>query len=371
MSLLNSLSQDSQDRWEAWEGESPWENGVAKYWEKLTLALAKASRTMFNPPPNYGLVALWLRVVCRKAHEVEKAASESGNGYDHVVRTRPDCFRWLLYFACFVGRKLLKFYPEIAQPLGLLANPTIDQDPIRELNKLANTTEKLLRDRRGGSACSGSIPLDDETMVGLQGCGAEAGRLILALLDGRYLANDETLDEIVLFALGLNKELVDKDLVFRVLAALWLPGSWDGFPPEYCKAIISEKKYEVDLEIDFAKYPSYMRDIADRLAATESESVVSAANNAQSEDWSKIIIVDPVQDIVSVDGNSHVVTAEQKRMMQLLVEANGHYIAMSKTDFSKPSKLKNGLPEQLRHLIESESGKGYRLVRRNSGALRA
>lgn len=51
-------------------------------------------------------------------------------------------------------------------------------------------------------------------------------------------------------------------------------------------------------------------------------------------------------------------------MVKLLVEHKGEWVAMAKNDFSKASEVKKSLPERIRSLIESETGKGYRIPRR-------
>jgi hypothetical protein len=337
--------------------DSPWEECYATTWEKLRLALAKAGSTMHDPPPDYGLAALWLRVVCRKAHETERIASESRDGYDEIAQSWPGSFMWLFSGAPSLAIKMLKVYPHVAQPLEKLAHPKLDRDPIRELRELADKADQLLQDSSGGSARSGSASLDDETMKGLLSSGEEAGKLILNCLDGGHPADDESLDEIVLFSLDQNLDAVDTARVFRILACRWLPGDWVSVPLVHLRDSWDENCKD-ESKIDVTEYPGCMRAIADRLAAARTESLRKSGEKTRPEAWSEIIVVDPKEDIVTVGGQPFSVSPKQKRMISLLVDADGDPVPMSKHGFSKPSDLKKKLPDKLLNLIETNTAIG-------------
>ena len=54
---------------------------------------------------------------------------------------------------------------------------------------------------------------------------------------------------------------------------------------------------------------------------------------------------------------------EQVRMLQVLIDAKGEWVAMEEKDFTKASRVKDSLPEPLKELIETKKGKGYRFKR--------
>lgn len=64
---------------------------------------------------------------------------------------------------------------------------------------------------------------------------------------------------------------------------------------------------------------------------------------------------------ITVGGKSYGVAPEVARMARLLVDAEGEWVPMSKNGFSKPSGTKKKLPIELRLMIETDKGKGYRL----------
>ena len=59
----------------------------------------------------------------------------------------------------------------------------------------------------------------------------------------------------------------------------------------------------------------------------------------------------------------HNVTNAQATGLRALVDANGDWVSWSGLGISKPSEAKNGLPDELRSLIETQKGKGYRFRR--------
>ncbi len=63
------------------------------------------------------------------------------------------------------------------------------------------------------------------------------------------------------------------------------------------------------------------------------------------------------------DGNVYDLTDAQTVGMKALVDANGDWVSWSGLEISKPSRVKDSLPEPLKELIETEKGKGYRLKR--------
>jgi hypothetical protein len=57
------------------------------------------------------------------------------------------------------------------------------------------------------------------------------------------------------------------------------------------------------------------------------------------------------------------VTYNQAIGLKALLDAKGDWVSWSKQGISKPSETKNSLPEDLKALIETSSGKGYRFKR--------
>ena len=64
---------------------------------------------------------------------------------------------------------------------------------------------------------------------------------------------------------------------------------------------------------------------------------------------------------ITMSGEVHETTSEAARMACLLSNTPGEWVSMSKSGFSKPSQVKSKLPPPLLKMIESSSGKGYRL----------
>lgn len=62
-------------------------------------------------------------------------------------------------------------------------------------------------------------------------------------------------------------------------------------------------------------------------------------------------------------GKVYDLTSNQAKLLKALVGANGDWVSMSGLGIKKPSEAKNNLPEAIKQLIETESGKGYRLKR--------
>jgi hypothetical protein len=61
------------------------------------------------------------------------------------------------------------------------------------------------------------------------------------------------------------------------------------------------------------------------------------------------------------NGKSHDLTARQASALKALLNADGDWVSLSGLSITKPSAVMGRLPAEIRALIESKSGKGYRL----------
>ena len=66
---------------------------------------------------------------------------------------------------------------------------------------------------------------------------------------------------------------------------------------------------------------------------------------------------------VRYNGKVHDITASQAHLLQALVDARGDWVSASGLGITKPSRIKDTLPEPIKALIETLSGHGYRLKR--------
>ena len=81
------------------------------------------------------------------------------------------------------------------------------------------------------------------------------------------------------------------------------------------------------------------------------------------EDFDQLIVDHDLLQI-RYQGKVHSVSSEEARMIQLLIDNSGEWVSMEKNDFSKPSDTKKKLPDEIRELITTEKGKGYRINHR-------
>jgi len=79
----------------------------------------------------------------------------------------------------------------------------------------------------------------------------------------------------------------------------------------------------------------------------------------EDDDWPKVN-----KDLCQVRyrDKCHDVTESQSMGIDALVRAKGDWVSWSGLGISKPSEVKEGLPQELQELIETSSGKGYRMV---------
>lgn len=100
------------------------------------------------------------------------------------------------------------------------------------------------------------------------------------------------------------------------------------------------------------------------LAPTAVNLPKSPENSNQCKADSNSPIVNEELSQIRYDGEYYDVSAEGARMVKLLAEHLGEWVAMAKNNFTKPSEVKKKLPGPIRDLIESQKGKGYRIARR-------
>jgi hypothetical protein len=99
-----------------------------------------------------------------------------------------------------------------------------------------------------------------------------------------------------------------------------------------------------------------------------SEIAAAVADSPPQKPLWEQIEVDQSQGIVHFGDKPLHVAGEAARMLQVLCDAKGEWVAMYKNGFTKPSDTKKSLPAELCDLIESESGKGYRLRQSCAGS---
>ena len=330
---------------------SPWHEVFRPEWEKLESELGKA-KTRYAPPAGHGLAAMWLRVVGYAAARVEECAREHELGYDGVIGS--DDFMFLASgTADYLSRKTLKVLPKVTHTMQRLASPEPFPDAIEALHSFA----------------ANSPP----TKAKLEQWSSLAGEKILNVLNNMTMKPDQSLDEIVLFALGLNYKEVQYEYVFRALVHCWLNDTWRGFPSEYnndCGNTAFTERWVVNT----TSVSKQLELITNRINSLVIEPSQQNEESVDTGYWSRRIqvMVNSSEPIVVLDGRSFPVRPDQALMLDLLVQKEGDWISMSdEKHIRKPSETKINLPKELLGLIEAKSGKGYRLVRRNPSATTA
>ncbi len=74
--------------------------------------------------------------------------------------------------------------------------------------------------------------------------------------------------------------------------------------------------------------------------------------------------VDGDQEAATLDGKSYSVTGEAARFLDALVKADGVWVSSTQLLITKASRLVADLPEEIKEMIESATGKGYRIDRK-------
>ena len=80
--------------------------------------------------------------------------------------------------------------------------------------------------------------------------------------------------------------------------------------------------------------------------------------------WKERLQVDQEKSIVTLDEEPYALTGDNLLMIKILLEADGDWVAMRKHGISTPIRIKKSLPSKLQDIIETSSGKGYRLCAR-------
>lgn len=73
--------------------------------------------------------------------------------------------------------------------------------------------------------------------------------------------------------------------------------------------------------------------------------------------------VDTQTNCAVLDGTEHKLSTEQALFVNYLVEADGLWCSSTEMDITKTDRLKRNLPESIRKMIESQTGKGSRIPR--------
>ena len=324
---------------------SPWHEVFRPEWEKLESELGKA-KTRYAPPAGHGLAAMWLRVVGYAAARVEECAREHELGYDGV--TGSDDFMFLASgTAEYLSRKTLKVLPKVTHTMQRLASPEPFPDAIEALHSFA----------------ANSPP----TEAKLEQWSSLAGEKILNILNNTTLRSDQSLDEIVLFALGLNYKEIQYEYVFRALVHYWLNDTWNGFPANY-NSHSGNESHASEWAIDKHQGLSGLTRIVDRLSGLIIETSTDLDQHYANLPWSNRIKVSrsDSRPTIVLDSNSFAAAEEEARLIEVLIEADGDWVSMTAEGFSKPDRIKRKLPEWLQNLIETASAKGYRLRSPNS-----
>ncbi len=89
-----------------------------------------------------------------------------------------------------------------------------------------------------------------------------------------------------------------------------------------------------------------------------------SANSTHGRVVPELPIADEELLVIRYNRQDYKASNEGARMVKLLVENIGEWVAMGKNDFTKPSDVRKSLPEPIQSLIESEKGKGYRIKNR-------
>ncbi len=301
--------------------EFTWESCYAKTWNQLVPVLGRVGTAMHCPSPNDGISAIWLRVVARMAHRVEKAANGSDQGYEVIVRGSIDSFYWLVNIAKYLGRKTLLAEDSVTRRLSDIAEPNAARAQIDELHQIASEAEELCHELQAYKAATRQTKAQKEIDAKLPALLEEAGQAILSYLNDGNATSDSTLDEVVLYAIGLDYKQVHPEYVLGALANLWLPKDWNGFPVDYWK---NAGEIREDCSIELAK---------DQIAAAILDVGTTLQRLCEPKNFSGPYTVDSKRCRVTCNGTSFLVSGEVTHMLQLLLGSDS-WVSMRANNIS-------------------------------------
>jgi hypothetical protein len=214
------------------------------HWQSLQNALESAGSAINTPPPDDGLAALWLRVICHEAAGVaERARQEPGGYYDLLIQEDEGLF-WLALTAPIVGFRLLNFAGHLASnPFAAILGLPKRKSAADQLRKLANRVESWWNNQPALPPRNDSFFVRQdiaehqrqELERSLSPYAQEAGTLILEAINQGALPDDGLFDSCLLQTVSAGNERIDGEYLFRRLVQAWLPyrmPSHGGGPPD-------------------------------------------------------------------------------------------------------------------------------------------
>lgn len=345
--LLEQLLEDY--RYCGSQGEEySWRRCYAKTWNELTQVLFRAGTAMRSPNPNDGIAAIWLRVVTQMAQQVEHSANASEVGYDFLLHSQNYPFTWLVNIAEYLGRKTLLAEDRVTKRLSDIAKPSEARAQLDELRQIALEADNLYHDLQACKSATRQAKIQKEIDTQLSALLKKAGQAILSYLNDGNAVSDPKLDEVVIYANGLDYKQLHPEYVVGTLANLWLPKFWKGFPADYWKNA-GELRDDLAVVIPLDVLADQISELAQRLTSLEKINRTGFLPYHVDLDMCQVVC----------HGLPYKVSGEQARMLQVLLASDG-WTSMRAHDLKRPDRLFEKLPESIKRLIESTK-RGYRI----------